>query len=353
MINGYIINFLQSMRLTMDRYRQKLDTTIIQKDKTMRIVSVVKLFAIPSVIAILFIQVASAHPGGVDDNGGHLDRSTGVYHCHQDNCLTTGDTNTFTAPDTIKIATFNIRTFGRSKLKKPAVMAELANIIKQYDLVAIQEIKDISGSTAPKFLEVINVDGSEYDFIISERTGRNVDDKSSQEQYAYFYNTETIVATDNGQLFDDATNDFFQREPYIAHFRVIGGSFQFVLMSIHTKPGRAVAEIDALKHVFSWAQKKYDHEDDFIALGDFNAGCNYASNTELDALDISGSEYLWIVPHSADTNFSDNSACAYDRIVITDDTQNDFASDWGIDSVSSKHVSDHFPVWARFHTTKD
>ena len=47
-------------------------------------------------------------------------------------------------------------------------MAELATIIRKYDLVAIQEIKDISGSTAPKFLEVINAGGEDYDFIISE-----------------------------------------------------------------------------------------------------------------------------------------------------------------------------------------
>ena len=124
-------------------------------------------------------------------------------------------------------------------------------------------------------------------------------------------------------------------------------------MNIHTKPERAVAEIGALKHVFSWAQQKYDYEDDFIAIGDFNAGCDYASNAELDVLDISSSGYLWVIPHSADTNYSNNSACAYDRIVITDDTQNDFADDWGIDSISSKYVSDHFPVWAEFYTTRD
>jgi len=310
-------------------------------------------FILISLVINVFSVNAYSHGGGVDGNGGHLDRSTGIYHCHNNNCLTTDSTNNFTASETIKIATFNIRTFGKSKLKKPDVMSELANIVKQYDLVAIQEIKDISGTTAPKFLEVINVDGSAYDFIISERSGRNNDDKSSQEQYAYFYNTNTVVATDNGELFNDSVNDYFQREPYIAHFRVIGGNFQFVVMSIHTKPERAVSEIDALKHVFTWAKQKYKYEDDFIALGDFNAGCNYASNAELDALTISNNDFIWIIPHSADTNFSSNTSCAYDRIVITNNTNSDFADNWGIDDISSKHVSDHFPVWAEFFTTKE
>lgn len=36
---------------------------------------------------ILISGCISAHPGGVDDNGGHLDRSTGLYHCHREDCV--------------------------------------------------------------------------------------------------------------------------------------------------------------------------------------------------------------------------------------------------------------------------
>lgn len=32
--------------------------------------------------ATLLPILAGAHPGGLDDNGGHVDRSTGAYHCH-------------------------------------------------------------------------------------------------------------------------------------------------------------------------------------------------------------------------------------------------------------------------------
>lgn len=37
----------------------------------------------------LFIlsQWGMAHPGRQDNNGGHMDRSTGSYHCHQDACI--------------------------------------------------------------------------------------------------------------------------------------------------------------------------------------------------------------------------------------------------------------------------
>ena len=85
--------------------------------------------------------------------------------------------------DTIRIASFNIQVFGRSKASKPEVMEVLANIISQFDIVAIQEIRDKSGK-AIKDLEVAVDDlGENYDYIIGPRLGRT----SSKEQYAYSY----------------------------------------------------------------------------------------------------------------------------------------------------------------------
>lgn len=42
--------------------------------------------------ALMFVSaLAVAHPGGVDANGGHTNRSTGKYHCHKEKCHTPGD----------------------------------------------------------------------------------------------------------------------------------------------------------------------------------------------------------------------------------------------------------------------
>ena len=40
-------------------------------------------------ILITTINVAFAHPGGVDKNGGHTQKSTGQYHCHKTPCFET------------------------------------------------------------------------------------------------------------------------------------------------------------------------------------------------------------------------------------------------------------------------
>ena len=42
-----------------------------------------------------------------------------------------------------RIATFNIKVFGKTKMGKPEVVSQLVDTVLQYDLVAVQEIKDI------------------------------------------------------------------------------------------------------------------------------------------------------------------------------------------------------------------
>ena len=41
-------------------------------------------------LSAIFASNAYAHSGGRDKNGGHMDRSTGVYHCHTDTCVLPG-----------------------------------------------------------------------------------------------------------------------------------------------------------------------------------------------------------------------------------------------------------------------
>ncbi len=54
--------------------------------------------------------------------------------------------------ETITIASFNIQIFGKTNAKKPEVMKVLAKTIAQYEIVAIQEIRD-KPETAIKKLE--------------------------------------------------------------------------------------------------------------------------------------------------------------------------------------------------------
>lgn len=248
-------------------------------------------------------------------------------------------------PVTLRLATFNIQVLGPAKSGRPGVLRELARIIRQYDLVAVQEIRDASGNAARRLLEAINEEGPAYGLALSERTGRQPDDRRSQEQYAYYYRTDRLRALDGGTLFDDEPHDHFQREPYLSRFEIAGTNASFVVINVHTRPRSALREIAAMEEVFTWAKSFYDGEEVFIAVGDFNAGCGYASEADLEALPIHGDAYDWVVPHSADTNLAD-SVCPYDRIVIAAPEGNLIVDDWGVDrAFEDDEISDHWPVW--------
>jgi deoxyribonuclease-1-like protein len=131
---------------------------------------------------------------------------------------------------TAKIAAFNIQVFGRAKRQKEDVMAILTKIVREFDIVLVQEIRDSSEETAPSFLQRINeMEGPKYYYIRSERLGRT----TSKEAYAYFYNSETVDFIQGSDYIYNDVNDVFEREPYIASFK--SGNFDFTLVGVHTK----------------------------------------------------------------------------------------------------------------------
>ena len=94
--------------------------------------------------------------------------------------------------ETIRIASFNIQVFGQSKLEKAQVMQDLAKVVRQFDVVAIQEIRS-KEPVMPRFIEIINSTGQHnYGYVIGERLGRT----SSKEQYAFVSSSKEVIAVD-------------------------------------------------------------------------------------------------------------------------------------------------------------
>ncbi|MEC8266513.1 MAG: endonuclease/exonuclease/phosphatase family protein [Candidatus Thermoplasmatota archaeon] len=258
-----------------------------------------------------------------------------------------------------RIASFNIKVFGDTKMSNATVVAELVDLFQAYDMVAVQEIKDIDEEVPYLFLDELNGIAGQgnvsnqtlnWSMVLSERTGQQEDDKHSQEQYAYYFRPTVFRSLDNGTLYDDSTNDSFQREPFMASFMLLDPSgadtgTDLVIVNVHTKPTLAVEEMSALGDVHAWGQANYSDDDDYIILGDFNGDCSYASYNELIELSIASENYTWLIPDDADTTVG-NSRCAYDRIVAASTLDNRLTGTWGIDErISSGAVSDHKPVW--------
>lgn len=247
-----------------------------------------------------------------------------------------------------RIASFNIRDFGPTKAAQPAILNYLAEVVRHFDIVAVQEISDVRETVPRIFLEAINAIGAHYQVLLSERTGKQPDDRTSQEQYAFYFNADRVVALDLGALFDDSRNDRFQREPFTALFGLIGSNLTLTITQVHTRPESALHEVDALFEVYEDVGRRYPSERNHLIVGDFNASCSYASPQQLRSLQIRGPSFRWIVPDTADTTVSPTTRCAYDRIVANSALRTRFAR-WGVaDWFTDPAISDHWPVWVSF-----
>jgi endonuclease/exonuclease/phosphatase family metal-dependent hydrolase len=254
---------------------------------------------------------------------------------------------------TLRIGSFNIQVFGKSKAAKPDVMEVLADIIRSYDIVGIQEIRDKDQTALPKLVNLVNSKGAHYDYVVGPRLGRT----SSKEQYAYIYNSRTVNSSSTPWTFPEPNGtDPFHREPYIAAFEAANGSFDATMIVIHVDPDNATEEINALDAVVNYTLGKYPTEEDIIIMGDLNADCRYFDEDSNSTM--SGSDYFWCIDNSVDTTTSATN-CSYDRIIITEGAISDYTGNSGVfrydiaynlTEDETHNVSDHYPVYAEFRS---
>jgi len=245
--------------------------------------------------------------------------------------------------NTITIASFNIQTFGKTKRGKSDVLDVLANITCEFDILAIQELRDNTETTMEYFTNRTN-NFCEREFVMSERLGRS----RSKENYAFIYNPNKINFISEWTY--EEKDDEFEREPYAAAFKA--GKFEFVLVNIHTKPDKARDEIEYLSKIMNDFQNQFK-EKKIIVLGDLNADCTYFDEKDIDSY---FEEYKWIIPNSADTTVK-TTKCTYDRIIASKEATEYYNQEKGVynfDKVFNFkqdyaiQVSDHYPVWANF-----
>jgi len=261
---------------------------------------------------------------------------------------TASDSLVGAAGDSITIASFNIQVFGQSKLNKPRVMDILVQTVRQFDVVAIQEVRSSRQDVLPRFVELINADGAQYDFAIGERLGRT----SSKEQYAFVFNTATIEIDRSTIYTVGDPDDLLHREPTVASFRVRGPptdeAFTFTLVNIHTDPDEVDMEVDVLDNVIQAVRDDGRGEDDIILLGDLNA--DEKSFGELGQL----ADIYWVI---AGVPTNTRGTKTYDNLLFFAHATTEFDGRGGVFNFQEKfgltreaalEVSDHFPVWGEF-----
>uniref|UniRef100_A0A8C8T942 Deoxyribonuclease n=1 Tax=Peromyscus maniculatus bairdii TaxID=230844 RepID=A0A8C8T942_PERMB len=256
---------------------------------------------------------------------------------------------------TLRIAAFNIRTFGETKMSNATISSYIVKILSRYDIAVVQEVRDSHLVAIGKLLDELNrAKPDTYRYVVSEPLGRS----SYKEQYLFLYRPDQVSVLDS-YYYDDGCepcgNDTFSREPAIVKFfSPFTEVREFAIVPLHAAPTDAVTEIDALYDVYLDVQKKWDLED-VILMGDFNAGCSYVSSTQWSSIRLRTSPaFQWLIPDSADTTVT-STHCAYDRIVVAGALLQsavvpnsvgpfDFQAAFGLSKQLAEAISDHYPV---------
>lgn len=282
-------------------------------------------------------------------DGGYLPDTAGGLLATPRNTQTTAQFASARVPtNSLLISSFNIQVLGKSKMSKPGMPQALASIIRNFDVVAIQEVRAKDDDILPELVSAINADGSQYRFVIGPRLGRT----ASTEQYAFVFNASTVEHDPSSVGTINDPSDVLHREPLVTRFRARTQSpaqaFTFWLVNVHTDPDEVAQEVDALADVFHVMRSALPDEDDVILLGDFNA-----SETQLGRL----GQYpgiRWAV-NGVMTNTRQTKA--YDNIVFHGQATSEYTGRWGVVDLESAlgisreaalTVSDHLPVWAEF-----
>nr|XP_002713317.1 deoxyribonuclease gamma [Oryctolagus cuniculus] len=257
----------------------------------------------------------------------------------------------------LKLCSFNVRSFGYSKRENRQAMDVIVKIIKRCDIILLMEIKDSNNMICPTLMEKLNGNsrrGITYNYVISSRLGRNV----YKEQYAFLYK-EKLVTVKKNYLYHDyeaGDADAFSREPYVVWFQSPFTAVKdFVIVPLHTSPEASVKEIDELVDVYMDVKRRWNAEN-FIFMGDFNAGCSYVPKKAWKNIRLrTDPRFVWLIGDEEDTTVKKSTSCAYDRIVlrgqdiirsVVPDSNGvfDFRKAYKLTEEEALDVSDHFPV---------
>ena len=212
-------------------------------------------------------------------------------------------------PPPFLVCSFNIQFLGSSRVRNNKALAEILSQ-QGCDIVAIQELvapPDLTqlpasphyqSNTPATFPTGAPLNPKEnvtdffmrmyqagYDsFILSEedtgRSAKNHTNSTATEWWVTFYRSSKVVHAPDlpqGFLADQVTaHPHWDRVPYAFAFRSVEGEFDFVLISVHLRPGTGPANRERraseLREIGRWVRQQQEShpEKDYIILGDMN-----------------------------------------------------------------------------------
>jgi deoxyribonuclease-1-like protein len=161
----------------------------------------------------------------------------------------------------VKLLSWNLENFGTSKTEES--ISYIANTIKNYDVVAIQEVVAGNGGaqTVAKLADELNRKGAKWDYTTSNPTSSSA---YKTESYAFLWKTSKVKKIGKAWL-EEKYNLEIDREPYYCTFEY--NKKQFTIANFHaiTKKKQPETEIKFFKFLPTHYPKL-----NLLFVGDFN-----------------------------------------------------------------------------------
>ncbi len=179
------------------------------------------------------------------------------------------------SPSNLRIASWALDGFGPTKLSNALARQNLSRVVRQFDIVALQQISSIERDLVPRLVDLINHGENRYDYVLGKSTGP--DDRP--EQLAFIFDT-TRVRVDRQQTYsvqDPGNHILF--DPLVAWFRAAeppgNQAWTFSLVNVRVDLANAPREVALLPEIMNAIRDDGRGEDDVVMVGLFQADDAY------------------------------------------------------------------------------
>jgi deoxyribonuclease-1-like protein len=244
-----------------------------------------------------------------------------------------------------KLLSWNLENFGKSKSKTE--IAFVAETVREYDIIAIQEVVAGYGGVqaVAKLAAELNRKGAKWNYVISEPTSGSPYQK---ERYAFIWKTTKLKKIGSAWL-EKTFHLEIEREPFYCTFQY--NNKQFTVVNFHAVPKSKQPERE-IKY-FKKLADEYSTLN-LIFVGDFN--CPQSHNV-FNPLKKMGYKSILTKQKTSLKQKCKNNECLaseYDNMFYQNTKTRNLSS--GIISFYKKFyslkearkISDHIPLWFEF-----
>jgi deoxyribonuclease-1-like protein len=244
-----------------------------------------------------------------------------------------------------KLLSWNLENFGKSKSDQE--IAFIANTIKDYDIIAIQEVVAGNGGAqaVARLADELNRKGTKWDYRISGHTSSS---NYKTERYAFLWKTSSLKLKGKPWL-EQKYHLEIDREPYYATFEIKGKNITIATFHAITKSKQPETEIK----YFKLLPQEYPTLN-LVFAGDFNCPQSHSVFSPLKKMGFA--PILENQKTSLKTKQKGNECLAseYDNMFYKTSSINYLKSDAilfykkFISLKEARKISDHIPIWFEF-----